>query len=237
MNDGARRWFRPTLWPSVFTGVAVVMLLQLGNWQLERLHWKRVLLQDIAAHMALPPAPFPDAIQNQGDWAYRPVTATGVFDHAHEIYLFAAGQNGGGAGYQVITPLKRDGGGVILVSRGWVPTGHKDPATRKAGQTPGRVTVTGLIRFSEKGNFFSPAHKPGENIWYVRDIPAMAGYLGLAPAAALIEADGSPNPGGWPKGGQTIIDIPNNHLDYALTWYGLALVLLVIYVVYHWRRG
>lgn len=236
MSDGARRWFRPTLWPSVFTGIALIILVLLGNWQVHRLAWKTALLQQVALHMAAPPAPFPEVIANPDDWAYRRVTATGIFDHTHEIYLFSPGPKGG-TGYQVITPLLRESAPPLLVNRGWVPSDHKDPATRRAGQLQGRVAVTGVIRFSGKANPFSPANRPDQDIWYVRDIPSMAKHLGLAVAPVMIEADNTPNPGGWPLGGQTIVDIPNNHLDYALTWYGLALVLLVIYVVYHWRRG
>lgn len=234
MSDGARRSFRPSLWPTVFTLPALVILVLLGNWQIERLAWKRALLHDIAQQMAVPPVPLPARVRAE-DWSYRRVTVTGVFDHAHEIYLFAPGPQGG-TGYQVITPLKRDAGEAVLVNRGWVPTDHKDPATRMAAQTPGKVTVTGIIRLSGRANAFSPANRPDLGIWYVRDIPSMAKYLGFAVAPLVVEADNTPNPGGWPVGGQTIIDIPNNHLDYALTWYGLALVLLVIYVVYHWRR-
>ena len=235
MSDGARRGFRPTLWPTVTTAVFLVILVLLGNWQVRRLAWKTALLHEIAEHMAAPPAPFPDIVQNPEDWAYRRVTATGVFDYAHEMYLFAPGPKGG-TGYQVIVPLKRTDKPAVLVNRGWVPTSLKDPATRMAGQISGEVTVTGLIRGSGRANIFSPANQPDQDIWYIRDIPSMVRHLGFAVAPRMIDADATPNPGGWPVGGQTIIDIPNNHLDYALTWYGLALVLLVIYVVYHWRR-
>jgi surfeit locus 1 family protein len=239
MSEDGRR-FRPSLRAALFTLPALIILVLLGNWQMHRLHWKRGLLQEIAAHMAAPPVNLPATPFAAETWEYRHVTVTGVFDHAHEMYLFAPGPQGG-AGYQVITPLIRPEGDVVLVNRGWVPTDHKDSATRAAAQLAGQVTVAGVIRLTGKSNMFSPANRPDLGIWYVRDIASMANYIGaqrkgLKVPPVVVEADATPNPGGWPQGGNTITEIPNNHLDYALTWYGLALVLLVIYVVYHWRR-
>lgn len=227
--------FRPRLWPTLFTIPALIILVLLGTWQLHRLEWKRTLLHEIASHMARPPVAFPDQMEKPEDWAYRRVRLTGVFDHAHEIYLFSPGPKGG-AGYQVITPLRRNQGAVILVNRGWVPTHLKDPATRATGQLKGSVSLTGVIRPKAQPNMFSPANRPDQGIWYWRDIPSMARHLKMQVAAVVVDADATANPGGWPQGGQTIIDVPNNHLDYALTWYGLAVVLAVIYVVYHRRR-
>lgn len=227
--------FKPRLRPTLFTVPALIILVILGTWQLHRLEWKRTLLHEIATNMARPPAAFPDRLENPGDWSYRRVRLSGVFDHAREIYLFAPGPKGG-AGYQVITPLHRDRGVSILVNRGWVPARLKDPAARAAGQLKGVVALTGLIRPEAQPNMFSPANRPDQNIWYWRDIPSMARHLDMPVASVVVDADATANPGGWPQGGQTIINIPNNHLDYALTWYGLALVLVVIYVVYHRRR-
>jgi surfeit locus 1 family protein len=168
------------------------------------------------------------------------VTLRGIYDHVEESYLFRAnstGAAGGAPGYEVMTPLALEGGGVVFVNRGFVPDDRRDPASRTAGQTQGTVAVTGLMRRAESRNFFTPPDDPGKNLWFTRDPAALAAHWGVADAAPFsVDADAAPNTGGWPKGGATVMTIPNNHLGYALTWFGLAATLAAVTAAYILRR-
>jgi surfeit locus 1 family protein len=125
---------------------------------------------------------------------------------------------------------------MVPVDRGFVPDELKDPATRASGQIEDVVTVTGIVRGSDRQTLFTPDNEPKANRWFWRDLPAMTramfphGTIEVAPL--FLEAEKSPVPGGWPEGGQTRLDIPNNHLQYAITWFLLAAALLVIYGLY-----
>jgi surfeit locus 1 family protein len=229
--------FRPLLWPTLFTVPAIVVLIGLGVWQLERLEWKLGIIANIESRTGLPPIALPpnDAIDPDA-LEYRPVTVRGRFQHEKEMHLIAASRRGN-SGYQVITPLERADGGTVLVNRGWVPKEKVDPATRSEGQLPGEVTVTGLVRKPWHQGWFVPDNNPERNIWFYGDAQAMARHAGVDAPPVFIEADATENPGGFPIGGQTRLNIPNDHLGYALTWFGFAVVLAVIYFVYHRREG
>jgi surfeit locus 1 family protein len=144
----------------------------------------------------------------------------------------------GEPGWHVITPLETVKGTMLLVDRGFVPDALRDPATRKRGEVSNVVTVTGLVRPSEQPNIFVPDNEPKKNQWFSRDLQAMSrsmfpgGTVQVAPF--FLEAKAGEVPGGWPKGGQTRLTFPNNHLQYAITWFGLAVCLMVIYGVFVW---
>lgn len=238
----ANRWFRPLLWPSVATAIALAILIGLGIWQIERLHWKLDLIARIDARMAAPATPPPP----QADWAsldpkaleYRHFRLAGRFRNDKELYYFAQGDQGA-IGYDVITPfVLADGGGIVLVDRGFVPEELKDPARRKAGNIEGEVTLTGVARAPQGRSSFTAADEPQRNLWFTRDPETMGAATGLGPVAPFyVEADATPNPGGWPQGGRTRVDIRNEHFQYALTWFGLALGLIAVYFFYHRSQG
>ena len=139
----------------------------------------------------------------------------------------------------MITPLVLEDGGVVLVNRGFVPTSKLDPASRAQAQNPGPVTITGLLRPTEKRNWFSPDDQIAKKLFYTRDLTAISTALDLdnlskGPVAPFIlDADATPNAGGWPKGGQTIVQFTDNHLQYAVTWFSLALGVLVLFGVWY----
>ena len=224
--------------------IAFVILIALGSWQMQRLAWKEELLQKIETRMHAAPAPLPGEAQWAGldpdAYEYRHVTTTGVFEHDREALIFrASGPNDGLSqpGYVVMTPLRLASGAHVLVARGFVPDDRKDPVTRRAGQVTGEVSLTGLLRAPEPRNAFTPADDPAKNLWYTRDPALIASHFGLARAAPFsIDADPVPLPGGWPKAGVTPVNIPNSHLSYALTWYGLAATLAAFCGVLLWRR-
>ncbi|HVW92494.1 MAG TPA: SURF1 family protein [Devosia sp.] len=222
--------------------VGVALLVALGVWQLDRLGWKLKLIAEVDSrvHAAAVPAPGPAAwpgITQDGD-EYRHVTATGHFLNNDEALVQAVTDKG--AGYWVVTPLATDAGFTVLVNRGFVPSDRRDPATRQAGQIAGETRVTGLLRITEPGGGFLRANDPKTDHWYSRDVAAIAAARGLSGVAPyFIDADDTPNPGGLPIGGLTVIDFPNNHLVYALTWFALALMLagMAAYILFgEWKR-
>jgi surfeit locus 1 family protein len=224
--------------------IGMGLLSGLGVWQLQRLAWKETVLAQISARRdALPQALPPQkdwAKVNPDDYDYRHVIMRGVFDHARESFLFrasATGEAGEGPGYEVLTPLALDDGGTVIVNRGFAPAELKEPARRAAGQVAGEVTISGLMRRPEARNAFTPADEPDKNLWFTRDPAALAAHWGLQGVAPFsVDADTTPNPGGWPKGGATVMKIPNNHLAYALTWFALAATLAAVTAVFIAKR-
>lgn len=222
---------------------ALAVLVALGTWQVERLHWKEGLLAAIATRTASAPAPLAAVekrFRESGDVEYWPVAASGTFLHDRERHFLATLD--GQAGFYVYTPLRLADGRAVLVNRGFVPYDLKDAVRRPQGQVPGLVTVTGLARnpLAAKPSFIVPENSPAENIFYWKDRDAMASSTGLATGdAALVPffVDAGPGaaPGGWPQGGVTIVDLPNSHLQYAVTWYGLAAALVAVLASWLWR--
>jgi surfeit locus 1 family protein len=231
--------FRPLFWPTFFTAPAVLLLLALGFWQVERLFWKQDLIAQRQAAAAAAPVAAPRSLEEATGMEFHHVTDEGVFLHDKEIFLGATSE-AGRQGYQVLTPLLEPGGRAVFVNRGFIPVELKDPAKRAAGQITGTVRVQGLLRLppAERPAWFLPDNRPDLNYWFWVDLPAMSAADGLDRVAPFyLDADATPNPGGWPKGGVTRLALPNDHLQYAITWFSLAVALIVIYVVFHRRNA
>ncbi|MEX0344907.1 MAG: SURF1 family protein [Rhizobiaceae bacterium] len=218
-------------------------LLALGTWQVKRLQWKEALIASIAARTAAPASTIADMEQRlagTGDVDYWPVRVSGVFEHANEQHFFATHK--GLTGYYVYTPLRLADGRALFVNRGIVPFDQKEAAVRLDGQLAGTVTVTGLARnrLDRKPSWVVPDNDPGKNIYYWKDLTAMArssGYdIQTEIVPLFVDADDTPNPGGLPVGGVTIIELPNNHLQYAITWYGLAAALAGVFGFWYLRQ-
>jgi len=138
----------------------------------------------------------------------------------------------------VLTPFRTDDGKVLMVDRGEIPKEKLDPAARASGNVSGDVQVTGVWRVPDAPGAFTPPPDVAHRIWYARDLAAIAAadHLTLS-APVVVEADAAPNPGGWPRGGQTVVSFRNQHLSYAVTWFGLAIVLLGVWFSYHISKG
>lgn len=208
--------------------IAAIGLAALGVWQLERRVWKHELVAAVDAriHAAPVTAPGPDAwpgIAAKRD-AYRRVTATGTFRHDRETLVQAVTDRG--PGFWILTPLETPGF-TLLVNRGFVLQDRRSAKTRAAGNVAGAVTVTGLLRVTEPEGAFLRSNDPAGDRWFSRDVAAIAKARGLANAAPyFVDADASPNPGGYPVGGLTVVRFPDNHLVYALTWFALCALSL-----------
>lgn len=227
--------FRPRLVPTLFTVPSFILLIGLGVWQLQRLHWKEGLVAQRNAAVAAAPVSPPQTLEQARGHEFHPIVAEGAFENDKEL-LLAATSDEGDAGYQIVTPLVMNDGRTMFVNRGFVPSELKDRSKRTAGELSGVVRVVGLLRVppAKKPSFFLPDNRPDLNLWFWVDLPAMARQDDIAnPTPFYIDADKTPNPGGWPKGGVTRLELPNNHLQYAITWFSLAIALVVIYVLYH----
>jgi surfeit locus 1 family protein len=229
---------------TVATLVSLAILVTLGNWQVERMEWKQGLIQQIEARAYGEPG----EILPEAQWAsfskdeqeYRRVRVSGAFDHAREVQVngLLATQTRGHPlqGFYVMTPLVLDTGAQVLVNRGFVPTPLRNPATRADGLPEGEVEIVGLVRASQEQNSFVPDNIPEREQWLTRDVAQIATARGLDRAAPFyIDAEFDAQAPEWPRGGATILDLPNNHLQYAVTWYGLALVLVVVFLLYAFR--
>jgi surfeit locus 1 family protein len=229
--------FRP-LWKLTFaSAVLFAILISLGVWQLNRLQWKLGLIAQVDRNMHAAPISPDEALAMGPSAQYRRVALDGRFDNAKEAYVF--GTEGGAPIYHVIVPFAVGDGHVFLVDRGVVPKEKLDPATRRAGQVNGDTHVIGVWRMPDQPGAFTPAPDTAHRIWFAHDLSGIAKVDGIAKLAApvMIEADATPNSGSWPKGGQTVVTFRNEHLQYAITWFGLAAVLFGVYIAYHVSRG
>lgn len=218
----------------ILTVFFVAVLVALGAWQIDRLQEKTGLLHLIEkrTHQSWTDL---SVLRAGEDVDYLPVAATGRFNHDNEMYITAINKEGEG-GYDVLTPMLLEDGRWLLVNRGWVPYDHKDPAMRQAGQIAGMARVHGLLRLPQK-NILMHGRDEKSGIWRAIDLEAMArqgGIAGFLPF--VVEADATPNSGNLPVGGQTHLDLPNNHLGYAFTWYGLAFIALFVFLISSWEK-
>lgn len=228
-----------------FVGVALfVSFLGLGTWQLQRRAWKLDLIERVnervrAAPLAAPaPAEWPQVNAQQHE--YLPVTLTGKFLPQKTVLAQAVTELG--AGFWVLTPLQAEDGSQTLVNRGFIPASERQawqPDRSGVGDAP--QTVTGLLRMAEPGGGFLRDNDAAQQRWYSRDVAAIAAAQGLERAAPYFIDAGRPGQPAaaqaWPRPGMTVISFHNSHLVYALTWYGMAaMVLVAAAVVVRWER-
>jgi surfeit locus 1 family protein len=215
---------RRMIWPLVFGIGGVVILVSLGVWQVQRLTWKEGILAGIEARIAAAPVALPDAPDPEDD-AYLPVEATGTLGEDHVRVLVS--QRGQGAGYRVISALDT-GGALVLVDRGFMPTEGVPPVH------DGPVTVTGNLHWPDEIDGYTPGNDLARNIWYSRDVDALAGHLGTEPVLIVARALSAPDAPVVPLPVDTA-NIPNDHLNYAITWFSLAALWLGMTLHLLWR--
>ena len=215
--------------------VGFALFIALGTWQLERRSWKLDLLARIESRVHAAPVVAP----GPGEWAevsaardeYRAVQTSGVFLYDKETTVQAV--TALGPGFWVITPLRAADGTVVLINRGFIPTQRRDSASRSAANPGGEVSVTGLLRISEPGGTLLRRNVPAMDLWYSRDVAAIAASRKLTAVAPYFIDAAAPPPGpaaaspDAPVGGLTVLTFNNNHLVYAITWFALALMSAV----------
>lgn len=235
------------LLPTIMTLVSLAVLVSLGNWQMSRKYWKDGLVAQIAARsISQPAAPAAvlDDFAARRDVEYTRLSVRGRFHNDGERFLYAPHPKLG-PGYHVLTPFEITGpvasGHILFVNRGYVSEALRDRDRRKPGLVEGETVVVGLVRMPQAKAAFTPPNQPAQNIWYWRDLSGLmasafpAGDRKLVPF--MLDAEAEPAVGGrpqnaWPKGGATEVKLPNRHLEYALTWFGLAAALIAVYGVY-----
>jgi len=204
------------------TGAAI--LLALGNWQLQRLAWKEDILARMELRIDETPVPLPDHPDPAGD-DYLAVTAKGTILPG-ELFVLTSMRDAG-AGFRVIVPFLMEDGRRVMIDRGFLPEAQRDEV-----RTLGPVTVTGNLRWPRETDSFTPAPDEGANMWFARDVPLMARALGTEPV--LIVASSPTGPGIEPMPVDTAA-IPNDHLQYAITWFSLAAIWVLMTAYFLWR--
>jgi surfeit locus 1 family protein len=228
--------------PTIFAIVGVAILAGLGVWQLERKVWKENLIATVNERLARPPEPSPP----RADWPrldpdkdeYRHVTFSAQFTPGQEALVYTAGSafrpDVHGAGYWVLAPARLADGSTVVIDRGFVPLERKN-AAREA--PAGSVQIVGVLRWPETRGLFTPADEPQNNLWYTRDPVAIAAADKWDAAAPFyVEQEAPAPPGGLPLPGKLVVALPDNHLQYAITWFGLALGLAGVYAVWLFGR-
>lgn len=246
MTAARRRPWPPWLSLLVPAILAFALLIGLGTWQIQRKAWKEGLIAALHAELSAPPIALPPpaawASLDRNALAYHRVRLTAQFDNADEALVFAAPStlrpDVDEPGYWVFTPARLADGSVVMVNRGFVPDSRKSAASRLRGQTTGPVEIVGALRWPSQRHWFTPGDEPAHNLWFTGDPQAIAAAKGLGPVAPFYVEQESPVPqAGLPKPGKLVVDLPDNHLQYALTWFGLALVLLIYYLIFAFGAG
>jgi len=223
---------------TVFVAAAFAVLAGLGVWQLQRLDWKEGLIAKIEARTHGEPVSLDAALEQwekSGEVEYLRVRFSGSFLHQYERHLFSILK--GESGWHVITPLETPDGRIVMVDRGFVPMHLKSAETRTSGNVAGVQSYTGLARAPGTKAYFTPENDVKANAWYWRDLKSMAtdnseGIAGKNVVPFFVELEENKVHGGWPKGGVTRVELPNKHLQYAGTWFGLAGGLLAVYGIF-----
>ncbi|PLP58333.1 hypothetical protein CYK37_15620 [Mesorhizobium loti] len=212
----------------VLSLLCIAILVGLGIWQVERREWKLDLIARVEQRIHAPAV----AVPVPSEWAgvapqtheYLRVRLSGSYLNDRETFTQAVTALGGG--FWLMTPFRTDAGFIVLVNRGFVPPDRKASAARQADLVEGATTVTGLLRIDEPGGGFLRENDPAHDRWYSRDVAAIARARGLADGAPFfVDADALSNDTAWPRGGLTVVSFRNSHLVYALTWFGLAVML------------
>ncbi len=228
----------------MFALAGVAILIGLGIWQLDRKVWKENLITKLNTRLARAPEDLPRVKAGHSsfptDSEFTRVKFPAEFLAGQEALVYTAGSafrpDVQGPGYWVFAPARLAGGSIVIVDRGFVPADRKDPASRAQGSSQGTVDVVGVMRWPETRGMFTPADDPKANVWYLRDPKAIAAAKKWDAAAPFyIEQEAPVPPGGLPKPGKLMVSLPDNHLQYAITWFGLALGLGGVYVT--WLAG
>ncbi len=220
------------VWATLFTVLCVVILCALGTWQLYRLAWKTDLLARIAIAQARPSVLVEPAKLDE-TWDFHHGMVEGQYDHTHTIAIVPRTYNGV-MGAHLLTPLKLSDGRTIIVNRGWVPEGKVVPLEKKRGT----VQVRGVFRIPEEPNMFVPFNHPEKGAWYRIDLSDLARYLKTdALVPVLLYAEVESGAGRYPVAQAIVPHIPNNHLQYALFWFSMAVVLVGVYIARFVRRA
>jgi surfeit locus 1 family protein len=238
-----RRSWLGLLIPATLT---FAFLISLGVWQLQRKAWKEALIASLTERLAAPAEALPAA----NTWAeldpakdeYHRVKFSAAFNNDREALVYAAATafrpDITSPGYWVFTPALLGDGGIVIVNRGFVPDGRQDAKSRPDGEVSGPIEIVGVMRWPDTRHWFTPGDDPAHNLWFARDPAAIAAAKGFGAVAPFyVEQETPTPPGGLPQPGKLVISLPDNHLQYAVTWFGLAAVLVGVFVTWAFTSG
>lgn len=216
---------RRYLFPVLLGVIGCAILIWLGVWQLQRMEWKEGLLDNIRAGIEADPVPLPAQIDPS--MKYLPVEVSGITT-GDEIHALSSTKEQGG-GFQVISGFVTDDGRRIMVDRGFIPQ-----ELRHAERPPVRLTIRGNLHWPDEKGSATPDPNLTENIWFARDVPAMAELLDTQPVLVVANFVQGNAQGAEPIP-VAVEGIPNNHLSYALQWFMIAAVWAGMTVALIWR--
>lgn len=222
---------RPGLILWLVSLLVLVILLALGTWQVNRLQWKEGLIAHRSAQIQAAPVALPDALGDSQSWDFRRVAVRGRFLHDREQAMGAIA-GGGEIGADLLTPFALDDGRVLLVDRGWRPDRAGVPIDRPEGER----SLEGILRdrAADQPGWMTPENRPDLARWYWYDMAGLRAATGLDLLPVVLEVAGPSE--GLPRAHATQPELPNNHLQYAITWYGLAAALVAVFIAFGFRR-
>lgn len=207
---------------ALFIGLGgLAVLVGLGLWQMQRLEWKEALIADLEARLSQP-AIVVSGNESVGDDNLRRARAVGRFVDA-EPARFLTSLKPHGPGHRLISAFQLEQGERILVDRGYLPDHTPLPAP-----PTGPVELTGALQWPNEISSFTPDPNLAERLWFARDVPSLAAALGTRPVMLVLDAQPGASPTDWPKPMPVSVDLPNDHLGYAVTWFSLAAIWLVM---------
>jgi surfeit locus 1 family protein len=228
--------------PVLFALVAFAAFVGLGTWQLQRKAWKEALIANLEQRLSAPPVDLPPRERwvqlDPAEDEFRHVKFAPAFVPCTDALVYTTGSalrsDVSGPGYWVLAPARLATGGLVVVNRGFVPEGRQDTAT--SGEVTANVEMVGVLRWPEARGFFSPNDQPARNLWFARDPVGIASAKSWGDVAPFYVELERPQPhGGLPQAGPLEVNLRNEHLQYAITWYGLALVVVVMFAF--WLRA
>ena len=203
------------------------MFCALGTWQLYRLQWKMELISEITFGLNSTPINYSTSIKKN----YQRVVSDGFYNFKDQIYLYSLNQKGK-PGFDVITPFETVGKEIVLVNRGWIPKELKE--LPEINSTEGSTKITGLLRKIYKANIFKPNNDTKANIWFSVNLEDVEKFTGKKFSNFIIYLEDFEVKAPLPR--KITVDVPNNHLKYAITWYSIAISILLYYLYFRKKK-
>lgn len=230
--------FRPALWMTIIAIPSLVMLLYLGTWQVMRMYWKGGLIAEFSERATRNPVP-PPVIDDATAMRYQRLEVKGTWLHDSEVQLTGRTFEGT-AGYHVITPMRLTDGRILIINRGWVSQDYRRPASRPSSLAEGQVIIDAILRLPAQKGYFVPENDSKDDDWFTLNIDDIKRHHNLGKDVITAYTADVLRPNGpyvLPIGALAKVDIPNDHWHYALTWYGIALGLVGVYMTWHIQAG
>lgn len=231
-------YFRPFLWLTLCAVPALIILLMLGSWQVQRLFWKTEIITEYKERAMSAPQALPSGTVSLDEYRFQRIELTGKFHHDKELFLVGRTYEGN-AGFHVVSPFRTSDNKLLFVNRGWVSEAYRAPEQRPFSVQDEVVTIQAIMRAPQRKGYFVPENEPQRGFWFTLKPEEMAEFHQLDNIITSFYADQI-------RQGEVItlpiaadlkIDVPNTHLNYALTWYGIALSLMGVYIAFHVNAG